>query len=476
MFINTPVLPTLVAKISGSTPSAVAVIRLSGPKAWPIARQMFRSRAATHELHPGLVSVGWFVDPAMVQEIPWSFDKLSPAVLDEGILLCFKGPNSFTGDDVIEFHCHGGSFIVRMLLEWCIRLGAEPAGPGEFSKRALFNGKLDLTQAESIMDLIHSQGVLMTKAAVQNLRHRSVAQRIEHIVATLTHLQAGIVASVDFPEEVDEPDREPMQNRLRVLLEEVQHLIDSGVRSQSLRDGLKVALLGLPNSGKSSLFNALLSADRAIVSDIAGTTRDVLSESLMIEGVAVTLLDTAGIRETDNQIELLGIERTWQAATDATGILYLFDASVGLLREDRRLLNALRAKLPDAAILLIANKIDTAEPATTYPDDFYTLSATTGEGITRLIKWLGLLVQTKVPFVAQQQDALLCLNHRQMTCLQQLHAQAAMALEAISTAATPLDVASFPLTMALKSSDQLLGKDTTENVLDAVFSQFCVGK
>jgi tRNA modification GTPase len=477
MYIPKPVQPTIAAVASGSTPSAVAIIRISGPKAWPIARQLFRGRQGKPvEFSPGRLYTGWFVDPTLATESTWNPEKLPLALLDEGILLVFKGPKSFTGDDVVEFQCHGGEFITKLLLDWCFRLGAQPAEPGEFTKQALLNGKMDLTQAESVMDLIHSQGAVMARSAAQNLHSRTVGLHLQHVMDTLLDCQAQIVASVDFPDEVDEPDRPTLLRKLEPIQHQVNGLIQASEHNRMLRDGLKVALLGLPNSGKSSLFNALLAADRAIVSEMAGTTRDVLTEQLMIDGLNVTLIDTAGIRETDNQIEILGIERSWQAATDAMGILYLFDASIGLLREDRRLLGALQAKLPDTPILLVANKLDTASQPLPYPDDVYQVSAKTGEGITRLGDWLKLLVSTRGPQLKQQEHGIICLNARQLECLKHLRQQLEITVEALSAEQTPIDLASFPLSQALKACEQVLGLDTTESVLDAVFAQFCVGK
>jgi tRNA modification GTPase len=477
MYIPQPVQPTIAAIASGAPPSAVAIIRVSGPKAWPIASQLFRRRNGKQpELKPGKLYTGWFVDPTLATESTWNPDKLPAALLDEGVLLVFKGPNSFTGDDVVEFQCHGGEFITRLLLDWCFRLGAQPAEPGEFTKQAMVNGKMDLTQAESIMDLIHSQGAAMARSAAQNLHSRTVGLQVQHMIDTLMEVQAEIVACVDFPDEVEEPDRASLINKLTPLSHQADGLIMASEHNRMIRDGLKVALLGLPNSGKSSLFNALLAADRAIVSEVAGTTRDVLTEQLMIDGLNVTLIDTAGIRETENQIEILGIARSWQAATDATGILYLFDASVGLLREDRRLLAALQAKLPDTPILLVANKLDAANTPLAYPDDVYRLSAKTGEGIAALGQWLKMLVAARGPQLKQQEQGIICLNARQLDCLKQLKIQLGIATEALSARETPIDLASFPLSQALRASEQLLGLDTTEGVLDNVFTTFCVGK
>jgi tRNA modification GTPase len=475
----TPPQPSTIAAIAtGPGPAAVAIIRLSGPKAWPIAQQLFRGRQGAPNLKPNRIYTGWFVDPTQATATHWNPESVDAALLDEGILLCFKAPQSFTGEDVIELQCHGGTFITRLLLDWCFRLGAEPAEAGEFTKRALLNGKLDLTQAESIMDLISSQGTAMARAAAQNLHSCSVGAHLVGIIDALTDIQAQIVASVDFPDEVDEPDRSLLLQHLAPLRHQVDSVLAASENNRMVREGLKVALLGLPNSGKSSLFNALLAADRAIVSDVPGTTRDVLTEQLMINGLNVTLVDTAGIRETDNQIEILGIERSWQAATHATGILYLFDAAIGLLREDRRLLAALQAKLTDTPILLVANKVDaiTTKGPTDYPPEIYPVSAKTGQGLAPLSQWLHMLVQAKGPQLAQQAHGIIALNYRQTDCLQQINVQLGIATEALQAQETPIDLASFPLSQALRAAEQLLGKDTTESVLDVVFNQFCVGK
>jgi tRNA modification GTPase len=450
---------TITAIATGTPPAAVAIIRVSGPQAWAIGASILNQPAKTYQA--GRFYHGWAVDPQFPAE-----------PLDEVLVLFFKAPHSFTGEDVIEIHGHGGDFITRRLLDVVLKLGARVAHAGEFTQRALLNGKLDLTQAESIMDLISAQGEAMIKLATANLKNRAIGGAIADLGEALILIQADIVAHIDFPDEVDAPDRADLAVQLDALLTRAEALAQSSHRNRLVREGFKVALLGLPNSGKSSLFNALLAEERAIVTDIAGTTRDVITETLPVAGIPVTLIDTAGIRETANTIELLGIERTWQAADTANAILYVFDATVGLLREDRRILQHLQTKLPQIPVKILANKMDQVGPETALHETVLPLSAKTGLGVDPVLRWLEGLIQQQTG----GSEAAISLNQRQRQCLEAMGEQMRLAHQALTDPYLPLDMATFPLTEALRQLDTLLGKDTTEDVLGSVFARFCVGK
>jgi tRNA modification GTPase len=343
------------------------------------------------------------------------------------------------------------------------------AHPGEFTMRAFINGKMDLTQAESVMDLVSARSERMMTQASSNLKNRSLGSYIDAISQSLLLLQAQIVASVDFPEEVDEPDRLETQEQLEQVLESVTRLRESAQRNSVVRDGLKVALLGMPNSGKSSLFNILLSAERSIVTEQAGTTRDVVTENLEINGISVTLIDTAGIRETQHNIEMMGIQRSWQAASEAHIVLYLIDVSVGLLRYDYQILS----RLDSRNTIIIGNKHDLMPPQSkVYPDWIY-LSAKSGEGLRTLYQAL----EHKVRSITQEETGMsMALNQRQVACCVAVEECLLHARESLQNPLLPLDLVTVPLTDALKKLDELMGRDTTEEVLTTVFHQFCVGK
>ncbi|MBY0402778.1 MAG: tRNA uridine-5-carboxymethylaminomethyl(34) synthesis GTPase MnmE [Cyanobacteria bacterium] len=485
---------TIAAIATAQGASGVAVIRISGPHSWAIARSLFQGKAKMWE--HGRFYHGWIVDQDPSEE---GIQGRDSTLLDEVLLLCFQGPKSFTGEDVIEIHCHGGDFLSRKILSLCFEQGALPAGAGEFTKRAFLNGKMDLTQAESVMDLISAQGETLLRVATGNLKSRGLGQSIDAMAQRLMQVQAEIVASVDFPDEVDEPSRDPLIQELLAMVQQVNGYIAASENSHFIREGLKLAILGLPNAGKSSLFNALLLSDRAIVTEIPGTTRDLITEKFMIAGVPVTLVDTAGIRETnrpDQAIEKIGIERTWQAAQEADAILYVYDVTQGLQSLDESILQKLHSSsgyfsepckssasssVPPVPVLILANKLDQLETSAILPslgEGIRGISVKTGEGLPEVFQWLesvinGLTAQAKT---ADSQLMALSLNQRQQGCLRAFCSHIHETLDVLQGKHLPIDVATVPLTDALKKLDELTGRDTNEEVLTQVFSQFCVGK
>lgn len=443
---------TIAAIATARGEAGVAVIRISGKQAWAIGKMLFSKKVSTFE--PNRVYHGWIHDDGNI--------------VDEVLLLPFKGTRSYTGEDVIEIHCHGGDALSHKILDLCVKHGARLAMPGEYTLRAFLNGKMDLTQAESVMDLVSARSDKLLAQASANLKNRSLGQYIDQISQKILDLQAQIVASIDFPDEVDEPDRLVLQARLHDCLTRIHRLKESAMRNRIVREGLKVAILGMPNAGKSSLFNWLLATDRSIVTSEAGTTRDVVTESFDLDGVAVTLIDTAGIRETKHNIEMMGIERSWQAATEAQIVLYLVDTSVGLLRYDSQILS----KLDPEMTVVVGNKKDLLNGQRLRPDWVY-ISARTGEGMDAIYQAL----RQKMHRISPEETGLtLALNQRQIICCQAVEECLLQADEALSQPHIPLDVVTVPLTDALRKLDELMGRDTTEEVLTNVFQQFCVGK
>jgi tRNA modification GTPase len=444
---------TIIAIATARGQAGVAVIRISGREAWDIAWEVFSKKNITFQ--HGRFYHGWVVDEGII--------------LDEVLMLMFRAPRSYTGEDVVEIHCHGGEIIPQKIVELCCCFGARRADPGEFTKRAYLHGKMDLTQAESVMDLVSARSERLMKQASSNLRNRSLGQYIDEMSRELLELQSRIVASIDFPDEVDEPDRESIRKALVETIRHATRLRESAQRGRLVREGVKVALLGMPNSGKSSLFNALLASERSIVTAQEGTTRDAVSESLEIDGIAVTLIDTAGIRETRHSIEIMGIERSWQTASEANIVLYLIDSSVGLLRYDQQVL----ARLNPENVIVVGNKSDIRRvDSKTYADWVY-ISARTGEDVQKLLE----LLAEKVRLITHEESDLgLSLNARQIICCQGLEASLLQAYKALDDEGMPLDIVTVPMTEALMKLDELMGRDTSEEVLSEVFKQFCVGK
>ena len=304
----------------------VGVIRISGEKSFEITDKIF----SKHNLEAGKIAHGWIVD--------------GEKKVDEVIVLPFKNPHSYTGEDVIEIHCHGGVNVVKNILSLVLKNGARTAERGEFTKRAFLNKKMDLSQAEAVADLIHAK---TRNFALQSAKNLSgvLSEKISQIRGQIFETLSRIVAGIDFPEDVMEPEYSYLIESFEKSLSEIDKILSCARSSNILRQGIKVAIVGRPNVGKSSLFNTLLNANRAIVTDIAGTTRDVIKETLDLD-VAVTLIDTAGIRDTDEvgKVEEIGIEFSKQSADEADLVIFLYDSSKGITAEDKEIYELIKNK------------------------------------------------------------------------------------------------------------------------------------
>ena len=337
----------------------VGVIRISGDKSFEIIDKIY----SKHNLEAGKISHGWIVDG----------DKK----IDEVILLPFKNPHSYTGEDVIEIHCHGGINVVRNILDVVLKNGARMAERGEFTKRAFLNKKMDLSQAEAVADLIHAKTKDFAKQSAKNLSG-ILSTKIKEIRTDIFNVLSKIIAGIDFPEDVAEPEYDYIISEFEKTLDKINKILSSANSSNIMRQGIKIAIVGRPNVGKSSLFNTLLNVERAIVTDIAGTTRDVLKETLDWD-VAITLIDTAGIRDNDEvgKVEEIGIEYSKQSADEADLVLFLYDASKGMNEDDRAILDLVKNKNH----IIIANKCDLIENRNS--DSLY-LSTVSKEGLDEL--------------------------------------------------------------------------------------------
>lgn len=396
------------------------------------------------------------------------FHAADGSLLDQGLLIYFPAPHSFTGEDVLELHGHGGPVVMHMLLQRCLELGARLAEPGEFSRRAFENDKIDLAQAEAIVDLIEAASSQAARAAL-----RSLSGEFSHAVRALTdgliELRCLIEATLDFPDEELDPladtDIVPRVDELRADLSRLRTRAREG---SVLRSGLTVVLAGLPNVGKSSLLNRLAGEERAIVTEIAGTTRDAVRETILVEGIPVSIIDTAGLRETEDTVEKIGIARTWQEIAKADAILQLVDARCGITPADR----AIAARLP-AGIerIVIENKCDLAHrPAGRQIIDgivHLVLSAKQGTGIEllhaellRIAGWQG-----------HGEDALLA-RARHLEALAEAEARMAAAHEHLSQ----LELAAEELRLAQQALGRITGEFSADDLLGAIFSRFCIGK
>ncbi|KZR80240.1 tRNA modification GTPase MnmE [Prochlorococcus marinus str. MIT 1342] len=445
----------------------IAVVRLSGPAAEVVGRSVVSI--------PGQQL--WVSHRVLYGHV---MDESGKERIDEVLVLLMKGPRSFTGEDVVEIHCHGGLMAVQRVLE---RVLAQPhvsrALPGEFSQRAVLNGRLDLTQAEAISELVAARSRRAAQLAMTGV-DGGIQRRITSLRERLLDQLSELEARVDFEEDLPPLDGAELLIELQCVRRELEQLVEDAKRGDVLRQGLQVALVGRPNVGKSSLLNRLSRRERAIVTDLPGTTRDVLESEIVLEGVPITLVDTAGIRATKDALEQLGIDRSHQALAAADVAVLVFDLSLGWTHDDAALL----AQIPDdLPTLLVGNKAD-LQPASMAaslmvdslsnevdaktPDVM--LSALTGQGEEALIEAV-----LKTCGASEAQGLVVALNQRQ----RDLALAAAMALDRSQEAAEhklPWDFWTIDLRQAISSLGEITGEEITEAVLDRIFSRFCIGK
>ena len=443
---------TAVATAVAPGQGGIAVIRLSGPDAEETGRRVVqcpgRQEWGSHRVVYG------HVNDAAGQR------------LDEVLLLLMRGPRSFTGEDVVEIHCHGGVIAVQRVLERVLaQPGVRRALPGEFSQRAVLNGRLDLTRAEAISQLVAARSRRAADLAIAGLdggiQARITALR-ERLLDQLTELEAR----VDFEEDLPPLDGETLLDALQQVRQALLCLVEDGERGDALRSGLRVALVGRPNVGKSSLLNRLSRRERAIVTELPGTTRDLLESEIVLEGVPITLLDTAGIRATQDVVERMGIARSEEALASADLVLLVIDAQQGWTQEDHALLERIPPAVPR---LVVANKQDLLKAAAPAQADVL-LSAISGAGEDQLVE--ALLTRCGA---ADASAVLLALNERQ----RDLAGRAAEALDRSQEVAAqqlPWDFWTIDLREAIHALGEITGEELTEAVLDRVFSRFCIGK
>ena len=434
-----------------STPfgtGGVGVIRISGERSFDIALKITNRK----ELPQGKICHGWILD---------GIKKI-----DEVIILPFKAPNSYTGEDVIEIQCHGGIHVVKNILELVLANGARMAQRGEFTKRAFLNKRIDLSQAEAINDLIHSKTSDFVAQSAKNLSGM-LAQKIKEIRKDIFDISSKIVAGIDFPEDVKEPEYSYLVECFEKIIQKIDKILINAKFSDILRQGIKIAVTGRPNVGKSSLFNALLNLDRAIVTEIAGTTRDVISENIDL-GLPVTLTDTAGIR-TDkdiDKVEEIGIEYSKQSVKNSDLIIFMYDKSVGFIPEDEIIYEQVKNKKH----IIIANKSDIANNIEKEFEDELLISAFTKSGIEELKNKIKSIV---LDFPADELEFVT--NQRQQTCLIRCKECMEQALDAAKNHILQ-DMIYIDLKSALLNLDEITGEVMTDEILDNIFENFCIGK
>jgi len=428
----------------------IGVVRISGPRL-----EKFLSGIVSRPVPPRRATLADFIDAR-------------GSAIDQGIALYFPAPRSYTGEDVLELHGHGGPVVLQLLLKRCLELGARPAQPGEFTRRAYLNDKIDLAQAESVADLIDASTAEAARSAVRSLQG-AFSQRVDELIQALVGLRALVEAALDFPEEdVELIEHADGAGRLANLQAKLREVLSSSQQGSLLREGLRVVLVGRPNVGKSSLLNRLAGEELAIVTDIAGTTRDAIRQSVSIEGVPVHIIDTAGLRPPNDAVEKLGIARTWTAIEHADLVLLLLDATQGEGAADREIMRDLPAGPPR---LRVMNKIDLVPrgPAVEYGSSGCTvwLSAKTGEGVDllqrALLESVGWQRGTEGLFMARA-------RHLHALQLAQRH------LEQASREMGKLEILAEELRLCQQALGSITGEFTPDDLLGEIFERFCIGK
>lgn len=457
---------TIAAIATAPGAGGIAVVRLSGAESYPIAARVFRPANAAKK-----------VEDAKGYTAMYGTFREGDEAFDEGVALFFRAPHSYTGEDVVELSCHGGSAVARRLVEACLAAGAQPAAPGEYTRRAFLNGKLGLTQAEAVMDLISAdgrQGAALANAALGG----ALAKKISAQKEALTAIQAHLAAWVDFPEEdVPELDGDHLHRVLSGVKAELDELIHNYQADTVLREGVDCAIVGRPNAGKSTLLNLLAGFDRAIVTPVAGTTRDVVEQAVQLGDIQLNLFDTAGLRETEDAIEAEGIRRSWKKLEEAGLVLAVFDLAAPLNEEDLEIARRCQGR-PALAIL---NKQDLAGQ---------------GEAFTAAQQQLAPYFKAIIPLTARDAASLqpLCQAVAQLLGTANLDPNAAALCSARQLSAAKeardalaealnsqedgfgLDAAGVCISDAQRALAHLTGEDATEATIDEVFSTFCVGK
>ena len=444
---------TIAAISTAKGVGGIGVVRVSGKRALEIAKNICKV-----ELSPRKVEFTSFKDKKNI-------------ILDQGIVIYFPSPNSFTGEDIVEFQGHGGVMVLNLILKACLSFGAILAEPGEFTKRAFLNNKLDLSQAESVADLINASTEAAAKSAINSLRG-VFSNKINNLLKNLTELRIFVEACLDFPEEdINFIDQGKVDEKLKNLEKIVSEILNAERHGQLLRDGLKVALIGQPNVGKSSLLNQLAKESKAIVTEIPGTTRDPIKSDINIQGIPIHLTDTAGLRETGDIVEKLGIEKTWESIKEADITLIIVDVTDNNFNFE----NKLKKELPeDNEIIVIRNKIDLLKQQSRVDEQNNVteifISAKKGNGIELVEKEIIKIVHKEER--SSNNEDLFMARTRHIEALERVKSALKKALLNLQSS----ELVAEELMIAQKSLSKITGEFSSDDLLGHIFGQFCIGK
>ncbi len=447
---------TIVAPATAPGEAALAVVRLSGKNAFAIADSVFSGSVRLSDAPSHTVHHGHIVDPAAKQKV------------DEVLASVFRALKSYTAEDSVEISCHGGRAVVSAIVELLVRAGARPAAPGEFTQRAFLNGRIDLAQAEAVADLISAQSEASRRASLEQLEG-ALSKKVNQLRESLLDVLAEVEANLDFPEEGIEPQRAgQILQTLAGVIAQVRTLAKSFKEGKVLREGYSVVIAGRPNVGKSSLLNALLQKERAIVTPVPGTTRDTIEEWALFSGVPVRLVDTAGLREWGGKIEKEGMRRTEEAIEKSDLVLLLLDASQKPNDEDRQILD----KYQNRKKILLYNKVDliSEKPSMAESNGSLYISATLGTGLDRLKEKIA-----KLALPSSGTESVLVTSARHKEALAKGFVYLLRAKRGLERG-KGLELVAFELRRAVDSLGEITGEIVTEDILSRIFSKFCIGK
>lgn len=454
---------TIAAVATAMTASGIGIIRISGPESRNITGKIYRSKGgkkkieevASHTINYGFI---------------WDKEEL----IDEVLVMVMDGPRSYIGEDTVEIDCHGGVLAMKRVLETVIKYGARPAEPGEFTKRAFLNGRIDLSQAEAVIDVINAQNEYALKSSVSQLRG-NIQRIIREIREQIIYQIAYIESALDDPEHISiDGYGDTLRGETELIKGKIDRLLDTVREGKLMKEGIKTVIVGKPNAGKSSLLNTLVGEERAIVTDIAGTTRDILEETIVLHGISLRMMDTAGIRSTDDVVEKIGVGKAIENAKDADLILYVVDASIPLDENDREIIGLLR----DKKAVVILNKTDLKQVV--FEEDLkelvehpiVSISAKEEEGIDRLEQQIKeLFFAGKITF----NDEIYITNMRHKTALEEAKKSILLVENSIDMG-LPEDFYSIDLMNAYEALGSIIGEAVGEDLVNEIFSKFCTGK
>jgi len=465
---------TIVAIATALSDSGIGIVRVTGDDAIQIVNQIFVNKdgeSCFKDYKSHTIHYGYIID-CFEKE-----DDFRKKIVDEVMVALMKAPNSYTKEDTVEINCHGGVLLLQKVLELVLKCGARMAEPGEFTKRAFLNGRIDLTKAEAVMDLIHSQNEFALKSSVEQLKG-SVSKAIHELREEIIYEIAFIESALDDPEHISlDGYEEELQEKIVSILERVQKLIASADNGKMMKEGINTVIVGKPNAGKSSLLNRMVGEERAIVTDIAGTTRDVLQESIRLHGISLNMIDTAGIRSTEDVVEKIGVERAKEYASKADLILYVVDSSVPLDDSDKEIISVIQ----DKKVIVLLNKSDLEKKVSEEElkelfgnKDMSLVSTSTKENkgmeeFEEIIKDMFFRGQIKA------NDEVVITNMRHKEALVEAEKSLQMVMNSLEMH-MPEDFYSIDLMSAYASLGYIIGEEVDEDLVNEIFTKFCMGK